>query len=41
MRVPSKKIKPVNSKGNQPSILTERTEAKAEAIILWSPDVNS
>ena len=34
-----KKIKPVNSKGNQPWILIGRTDAKAEAQILWPPDV--
>ena len=32
----SKEIKPVNPKGNQPWILTARTEAEAEALILWS-----
>ena len=37
----SKEIKPVNSKGNQPWILFGRTEAEAEALILWPPDVNS
>ena len=36
-----KKIKPVNSKGNQPWIFTGRTDAEAEAPILWPPDVNS
>ena len=35
------KIKPVNSKGNQPSIFTGRTVAEAEALILWSPDAMS
>ena len=35
----SKKIKPVNPKGNQPWIFIERTDA--EAPILWSPDVKS
>ena len=34
-----KKIKPVNSKGNQPWIFIGRTDAKAEAQILWPPDV--
>ena len=34
----SKKIKPVNSKGNQSYIYIGRTEAEAEAPILWSPD---
>ena len=36
----SKEIKSVNPKGNQPRISTGRTDAKAEAPILWSPDVN-
>ena len=37
----SKEIKPVNLKGNQSWILTERTDAEAEAPILWPPDVKS
>ena len=37
----SKKIKPVNLKGNQPWILVGRTDAEAEAPISWSPDANS
>ena len=37
----SKEIKPVNPKGNQPWIFTERTDSEAEAPILWSPDVKS
>ena len=37
----SKEIKPVNLKGNQPWILTGRTDAKAETPILWHPDENS
>ena len=32
------RIKPVNSKGNQPSIFIGRTDAEAEAPILWPPD---
>ena len=32
-----KEIKPVNSKGNQSWIFIRRTDAKAEAPILWSP----
>ena len=36
-----KEIKPVNPKGNQPSMITGRTEAEAEALILWQPDVKS
>ena len=31
----SKKIKPVNPKGNQPLILIGRTDTEAEALILW------
>ena len=34
-----KEIKPVNSKGNQPWIVIGRTDAEAEAPILWPPDV--
>jgi len=37
----SKEIKPVNPKGNQPSIFTGRTDAEAETPILWPPDVKS
>ena len=33
-----KEIKPVNPKGNQPWIFTGRTEAEAEAPVLWPPD---
>ena len=36
-----KEIKPVHPKGNQPWILTGRTDAEAEAPILWPPDANS
>ena len=36
-----KKIKPVNPKGYQPRIFTERTVAKGEAPILWPPDAKS
>ena len=36
-----KDIKPVNPKGNQPSIFIERTDAEAEAPILGPPDVKS
>ena len=36
-----REIKPVNPKGNQPSIFTERTDAEAEAPILWPPDTKS
>ena len=36
----SKEIKPVNLKGDQPFIFTGRTDAKAEAPVFWSFDVN-
>ena len=36
-----KESKPVNLKGNQPWILIGRTDAEAEAPILWPPDVKS
>ena len=36
----SKEIKPVNPKGNQPWMFG-RTDAEAEASILWPPDVKS
>ena len=32
---------PVNPKGNQPWIFTGRTDAEAEATVLWTPDVKS
>ena len=37
----SKETKPVNSKGNQPWIFIGKTDAEAEAPILWLPDVKS
>ena len=37
----SKDMKPVNSKGNQHWIFIGRTDAEAEAPILWPPDVKS
>ena len=37
----SKEIKPVNPKGNQLWIFIGRTDAKAEAPILWPPDAKS
>ena len=37
----SKEIKPVNCKGNQSWIFIERTDAEAEAPILWPPDAKS
>ena len=36
-----KKIKPVNPKGNQSWKLIGRTDADAEAPVLWPPDVKS
>ena len=33
-----KEIKPVNPKENQPQIFIGRTDAEAEALILWLPD---
>ena len=37
----NKEIKSVNPKGNQPWIFIGRTDAEAEAPILWPPDVKS
>ena len=37
----SKEIKPVNSKGNQSWIFIRRTDAKAETLVLWSPEVKN
>ena len=37
----SKEIKPVNPKGNQPWIFIGRTDAEAEASILWPADANN
>ena len=37
----SKEIKAVNPKGNQPWIFIGRTDAEAEAPILWPPDTKS
>ena len=36
-----KEIQPVHPKANQSLIFTGRTDAKAEAAILWPPDVKS
>ena len=42
LRVPwTTQIKPVNPKGNQPWIFTRRTDAEAEAPILWPPDAKN
>ena len=37
----SKEIKPVNPKGNQAWIFIGRTDAEAEAPIIWPPDAKS
>ena len=36
-----KEIQPVNLKGNQPCVIIGRTDAGAEAPILWPPDMKS
>ena len=36
-----KEIQPVHPKGNQPWVFIGRTDAEAEAPILWPPDVKS
>ena len=36
-----KEIKPVNPKGNQSGIFIGRTDAEAEAPILWPPDMKN
>ena len=36
-----KEIKPVNPKGNQSWIFVGRTDAEAEALVLWSADTKS
>ena len=36
-----KEIKPVNPKGNQPGLFIGRSDAEAEAPILWKPDGKS
>ena len=37
----SKEIKPVHPKGNKPRISIGKTDAEAEALILWPPDMKS
>ena len=37
----SKEIQPVNPKGNQSHIFFRRTDAEAEAPLLWLPDVKN
>jgi len=39
--VDSEEIKPVDPKGNQPRIYIGRTDAEAEAPIIWPPQVKS
>ena len=36
-----KEVKPVNHEGNQPWIFTGRTDAEAEAPVLWTPDAEN
>ena len=36
-----REIKPLNPKGKQPCIFIGRTDAEAEAPILWPPDARS
>ena len=36
-----KKVQPVHPKGNQSRIFTGRTDAEAETLILWLPDVKN
>ena len=36
-----KEFKSVNPKGNRPRIFIGRTDAKAEFLILWPPDMKS
>ena len=36
-----KEIQPIHPKGNQPWTFIGRTDAEAEAPILWPPDVKS
>ena len=37
----SKEINPVNLQGNQPRMFIGRTDAEAEALILWPSDTKS
>ena len=37
----NKEIKPVSPNGNKPWIFIGRTDAEAEAPILWPPDVKN
>ena len=40
-RLDSREIKPVNLKGNQSWIFIGRTDAEAEALMLWPSDVKN
>ena len=37
----SKEIEPVNPEGNQPWLFIGRTDAEAEASVLWPPDAKN
>ena len=37
----SKEIKPVNPKGNQSCLFTERTDAEVDTPIIWPPDAKN
>ena len=37
----NKEIKLVSPKGNQPCIFIGKTDAEAEAVILWPPDAKN
>ena len=39
--LPARRFKPASPKGNQPWIFIGRTDAEAEALILWPSDVKS
>jgi len=41
VRLDGKKIQPVHSKGDQTWVFIGRTDAEAEAPILWPPDAKS
>ena len=34
-------MNPINPKGNRHCVFTRRTDAEAEALILWPPDAQS
>ena len=40
-RLLSKEIQPVHPKGDQSQVFIGKTDAKAETLILWPPDVKS